>query len=209
MSNTKSHISSRKTGPHEKSTLTARQQALRWFGPKPLVKGESEANYDDLSKQVETAAEPTDFFEKTWCREIVDSLWEAQRWRRLKAALLESARHQGLKRLMGKPVCADQEVGLDEWVDLWRFKEPSALKGTKEALELMGLEDSAIDAHALAANIDLVEKFDVLIARADARRHFAMQEIRRNKEFAARMKQAAAAVLEGEFRELENGATAK
>ena len=110
---------------------------------------------------------------------------------------------------MGKLDDADQERKADGWIDLWRFKEPGALKVVKGTLDKMGLEDSAIDAHALVASIDLVEKFDVLIARADARRHFAMQEIRRNKEFALRMKQAAAAVLEGEFRELENGATAK
>ena len=75
-----------------------------------------------------------------------------------------------------------------------------------ETLEVMGLDDCAIDAHALAENIDLVGEFDILITRTDARRHFALQEMRRHKEFALRMKRAISEVLEAEFREVETGA---
>ena len=71
---------------------------------------------------------------------------------------------------------------------------------------MMGLDNCAIDAHALAANIDVVGEFDVMITRADARRHFALQEMRRHKEFALRMKRAISEILEGEFREVETGA---
>jgi len=206
MSNSKSRASNRKAVAHKKAGSSYIGNELSWFGPKPLVEGDSEEAYDALAQQVRMAVDPSDVLEETWCRDVVDSLWEAQRLRRLKAALLKSARPQGLKRLLGSPDDFVQEVEVDRQIRNWTVQDPDALKHAAEMLELMGLDDCAIDAHALAENIDLVGEFDILITRTDARRHFALQEMRRHKEFALRMKRAISEVLEAEFREVETGA---
>ena len=73
---------------------------LGCFGPKPLIAGENEKDFDEMWRQIRHAAAPADFIEEIWCRDIVDTLWESLRLRRLKAKLLEATRHQGLKEAL-------------------------------------------------------------------------------------------------------------
>src|SRR5215472_7156719 len=70
------------------------------FGPAPLIEGEDAAGYDELLLRVSAAVRPADIFEEIWVRDIVDLVWEAFRLRRLKACLMTTVAHHGLRKIL-------------------------------------------------------------------------------------------------------------
>ena len=180
---------------------------LGCFGPKPLIAGENEKDFDEMWRQIRHAAAPADFIEEIWCRDIVDTLWDSLRLRRLKAKLLEATRHQGLKEVLQLmpvlPTDYDSQLMLK-----WQDREMHARTEVTRRLNKRGLDESAIDAHALAFNADKFEKLDVMLLRAESRRHLVMQEMQRRKEFQLRMKQAAR-IVDAEFEDVTPGGPAK
>ena len=64
------------------------------LGPPALIAGEDPGQYDELLERVRADVTPTDSLEEIWVRDIVDLVWETRRWRRLKASLLQVARHE-------------------------------------------------------------------------------------------------------------------
>src|SRR5262249_7648568 len=69
-------------------------------GPPPLIEGESAAEYEALLARVANALQPADVLEEIWIRDVVDLCWEVFRLRRLKAALMTSAAHEGMEQLL-------------------------------------------------------------------------------------------------------------
>ena len=180
---------------------------LDCFGPKPLIAGENEKDFDEMWRQIRHAAAPVDFIEEIWCRDIVDTLWDSLRLRRLKAKLLEATRYQGLKEVLQLtpllPTDPDSQL-----MQKWQDRETHARSEVTRRLNKRGLDETAIDAHALAFNADKFEKLDVMLLRAESRRHLVMQEMQRRKEFQLRMKQAAR-IVDAEFEDVTPGGPAK
>ena len=65
-----------------------------------LLEGESRATYESLLARVTAAIGPKDIIEEFWVRDIADLEWEALRFRRLKAELLNASSGKGLKELI-------------------------------------------------------------------------------------------------------------
>src|SRR3954447_10584571 len=66
------------------------------FEKPPLLPGEDPDAYDRLLTGVGVAVAPKDVIEWLWVKDIVDLLWEAQRLRRMRVALLTGARRRAL-----------------------------------------------------------------------------------------------------------------
>src|SRR5215472_738657 len=71
-------------------------ERMAFFGPPPLLEGEDTQAYGDLLARVSAAIRPNDILEEIWLRDFLDLAWEALRWRRLKAALVNGAMSEGL-----------------------------------------------------------------------------------------------------------------
>ena len=63
-------------------------ERMAFFGPPPLLEGEDTDAYGDLLARVSAAIRPADILEEIWLRDFLDLAWEALRYRRLKAALV-------------------------------------------------------------------------------------------------------------------------
>lgn len=174
---------------------------LSFFGPKALLNGESEEGYNAVWRQVRDAALPTDFIEEMWVRDVVDALWETLRLRRMKVELLNASRWEGLQAILVQTRSILDGSSAD-LVMSWASRDAGALKKVHEHLQKLGLNDAAIDAHTLTANLDKLEKLDIMLLRADARRNSALQEMHRRKEFKARVQQALQDVQDAEFEDV-------
>jgi hypothetical protein len=166
------------------------------FAKRPLVLGESEADYDELLSRTTASVKPTDTIEALWVKDIVDLVWEAQRLRRFKSSLLMKAGRQALRSLLAKTKDAGQLNGvrtfsISELISAYTAGDAVAVTEVEMILRRLGLDIDTLMAQALAEKLDDLERIDRLIAGADARRNRALNELERRRDsFARRLRLA-------------------
>ena len=117
--------------------------------------------------------------------DIVNLVWEILRLRRLKVALLSSSVGRGLNKLY-----KDRDIyGMDSLIVRWSAREPAAVKKVEQFLKAHGLTMDAVMAHSLVACLDEIERIDIAISRAEARRNAAQREIERRRSVFGQMLQ--------------------
>ncbi|MBM6583341.1 hypothetical protein ILT44_24365 [Microvirga sp. BT689] len=182
-------------------SMPAIQAQPRDLGPlfthRPLILGEDETLYDALLARVTHAVRPRDILEDMWVKDVVDEIWAAQRLRRLKAALLQTAAKSHLVRILTTATDPQTERPLTPAEA--ELLAVSCLQGDEQSLaevaEMLmdaALDFDAITAKALSDGIEIIEKLDRLITSADARRDKALSNVDRRREaFARRLRQVA------------------
>ena len=166
----KSHIAT----PGAASEIVDR---LEIFGPPPLLDGESQEVYDTLLARVTGTVNPKDIIEEMWVHDIVNLVWEILRLRRLKVALLSSSVGRGLHKLYDNR----EKYGMGSLIARWSAREPAAVKKVEQFLKDHGLTMDAVMAHSFVACLDEIERIDIAISRAEARRNAAQREIERRR----------------------------
>jgi hypothetical protein len=162
--------------PTDGGTIAASH--LEIFGPPPLLDGESQEVYDTLLARVTGTVSPKDIIEEIWVHDIVDLVWEILRLRRLKVALLSSSVGRGLRKLYYD---RDKILGIDSLIARWSAGEPAAVKEVEKILKDNRLTMDAVMAHSFVACLDEIERIDIAISRAEARRNAAQREIERRR----------------------------
>ena len=162
--------------PTDGGTIAASH--LEIFGPPPLLDGESQEVYDTLLARVTGNVNPKDIIEEIWVHDIVDLVWEILRLRRLKVALLSSSVGRGLRKLYKD---RDVHLGIDSLIAEWSAREPAAVKEVEKFLKDHGLTMDAVMAHSFVACLDEIERIDIAVSRAEARRNAAQREIERRR----------------------------
>jgi hypothetical protein len=178
----------------------SKEESARFFGPPPLIAGEDQAQYEAMRDQISAAVGPLDFLEEIWVNDVVNLIWEMQRLRRLRAALLHAAAPEGvhhiLKWVVGK-YCDEK------WAVEWAARKPEAVATVERTLAKAGLTMDAVMAQTLALKIDEVERIDRMVASAEIRRNVALREIDRHRTtLGAALRKAADEVVDAEFREI-------
>ena len=170
-----------KTTQTELATVRPSMEAplhrLEIFGPPPLLDGESQEVYDTLLARVTGTVNPKDIIEEIWVHDIVDLVWEILRLRRLKVALLSSSVGRGLHKLYDDR----DKYGMDSLIARWSAREPAAVKKVEQFLKDHGLTMDDVMAHSFVACLDEIERIDIAISRAEARRNAAQREIERRR----------------------------
>ena len=151
---------------------------LEIFGPPPLLDGESQEVYDALLARVTGAVNPKDIIEEIWVHDIVNLVWEILRLRRLRVALLSSSVGRGLHKLYYD---RDEKYDMDSLIARWSAREPAAVKKVEQFLKDHGLTMDDVMAHSFVACLDEIERIDIAISRAEARRNAAQREIERRR----------------------------
>ncbi len=156
-----------------------------------------------MRDQISATVGPLDFLEEIWVNDVIDLVWEAQRLRRLKAALLQARMHRSVEKVL-TPLLGD--FGYSEAKDLaqgWAAREKKAIKDVALHLEQAGLTMETVKAETLASNLDDFERIDRLIASAEARRDACLREIDRHRSgLGAALRRAADEVEDAEFTEI-------
>jgi hypothetical protein len=172
-------------------------------GTPPLLGGEDATAYDALLARVAGAVTPVDVLEEMWVRDVVDLAWKAQRLRRLRAALLTAAAHEGLAAVL-TPI-----LGISDAHNLagqWAAGRRRAARRVRVLLAAAGLGQDAVTAQTLAVRIGDFERIDRMIMQAESRRAAALQEIEFHRVMLARALRAALAAEDAEYDDDENEA---
>ena len=138
------------------------------FGPPPLIPGEEQTAYEALSRRVTAEVRPRDVLEEMLVREVVDLVWDRRSLRRLMAEILGAA--------MEQPIPSELLGNLD---DETLSKLELAILKTRQ-LSCGRARETGI-AETLAGKLDLLERIDRLLARADARRNNTLRELDRHR----------------------------
>jgi len=155
--------------------VPARPPCRALLGPRPLIDGEDETNYDVILERISADVAPADFVEEIWVRNVVDLVWDSVRLRRLKSRLLHAAAHQGLDRVL-TPLIG--WASADELSGKWAAGDEEAVCQVEELLGRAGLTIDDVMAQTLAARIDDVGRIDRMVIIAEARRDAVLREIR-------------------------------
>ena len=99
------------------------------------------------------------------------------RLRRLKVALLSSSLGRGLHKLSRDR----DEYSMGSLITKWSAREPAAVKKVEQFLKGHGLTMDDVMAHSFVACLDEIERIDIAISRAEARRNAAQREIERRR----------------------------
>ena len=178
----------------------SKEESARFFGPPPLIAGEDQGQYEAMREQISAAVGPFDFLEEIWVNDVVNLVWETQRLRRLRAALLHAAAPEGVYHLLKRVVGENVER---KWAVDWAARKPEAVAAVERTLAGAGLTTDSVTAQTYALKIDEVERIDRMVAGAEARRNIALREIDRHRAtLGAALRQAADEVLDAEFKEI-------
>ncbi len=161
--------------PRPSPPVPARPPCRALLGPRPLIDGEDETNYDVILERISADVAPADFVEEIWVRNVVDLVWDSVRLRRLKSRLLHAAAHQGLDRVL-TPLIG--WASADELSGKWAAGDEEAVCQVEELLGRAGLTIDDVMAQTLAARIDDVGRIDRMVIIAEARRDAVLREIR-------------------------------
>ena len=139
------------------------------FGPPPLIRGENLVAYQSLYNSVRAALKPTDVIDELSARDLVDVYWDILRLRRLRAKLLTTDAHLGVRTLMeplstrpAKKGDEDDHISGDILDDLalqWLMGDTFAVKQVNEYLKEAKFDNDAIMAQTLSASIDDIERW--------------------------------------------------
>lgn len=178
----------------------SKEESARFFGPPPLIAGEDQSQYEAMREQISAAVGPFDFLEEIWVNDVVNLVWETQRLRRLRAALLHAAVREDLYQIL-KP-SPDQSF-VRKLITNWASHGPDAVAKVDAALARVDMTMEEVTAEILARKLDEVERIDRMVAGAEARRNIALREIDRHRAtLGAALRQAADEVLDAEFKEI-------
>jgi hypothetical protein len=188
------------------------------LGPPPLLEGEDSAAYGDLLARISAAVKPADIFEEIWLREFLDLAWEALRYRRLKAAVLNGASVNGLadvlrplivvRGLSSEGDCPPDDMfkkstGLAR---LWAARNREAVAEVDALLAGADLTMDAVYARGLVCNLDQIERIERIIVSAEARRNGVLREIERHRATLGReLKRVLRETEDAEFTVIEPG----
>jgi hypothetical protein len=183
------------------ASLPERVGRLALFGPPPLLEGEDTAAYDELLARISGAVKPADIFEEIWVRDIVDLVWEAFRLRRLKANLMTTVAHHGLRKIL-EPLMDWTEA--HELAKAWAARDQSAIKRVDKLLASAGLTMDAVMAQTLSSSLDDIERIDRMIATAEMRRNAILREVDRHRTtWGQELRRAAQQAEDAEFKLIE------
>jgi hypothetical protein len=125
--------------------------------------------------------------------------------RRMKAGLLRAAAGKGVRRILSTIGYSDFS-GNERFAGEWASGKANTRREFGEMLKKAGLTIDDVMAEALAKEIDSFERFDRMLASAEARRNNALREIDRHRSaLGAAVRQVIDDVEDAEFRDVETG----
>ena len=179
--------------------------------PAPLLLGEALVDYFRTARHIVAVIQPKDAIEDFLTRDVIDLDWENRRLRRAKAGLLRASASKGVRRIhstidTNDPTAAFVMDISDRFAHEWASGKASTRKEFAEMLEKAELTMDDVMAEALAEVVDAVERFDRMLASAEARRNNALREIERHREArGAAMRIALDEVQDAKFIDVETG----
>jgi hypothetical protein len=190
-------------------------------GPPPplLIDGEDGAEYGAMLARILGFVKPADMLEEMCVQEVADLIWELQRLRRLKVALIRATTRRLLQEMLRPIIYSDRQPGSpsedypNERVLAvgWAAGERKAVERVKKLLGSCGSSIESVVAQAMASRMDEIERIDRMIVMAEQRRSGALRAVEgRRSRLAAELRRVASEMERGgEGTGAESGAAAQ
>ena len=171
----------------------------------PLLPSEKKADYAEVALRIVRAGKPRDAIEEFLIRDGIDLTWDILRLRRMKAGLLRASAARGVRAILSTIGYSDFS-GQGRFAEEWARGKASTRQEFSEILKKAGLTMDDAMAEAFAKEIDSFERFDRMLASAEARRNNALREIDRHRSaLGAAVRHVVDEVEDAEFRNVETG----
>ena len=156
------------------------------FGKPPVLATEDLAAYETLKGYAVAQVLPSDFLEYANLRRYVDLTWEALRYQRCAAAIINITCWDALNRLV-RELAQDGIKGLtaDQMVQGW-FSDTTVRMQVIDGLRRYGFDEDTVMAVAMAMRSAELARISEMRTRAEAQAAAHMREIERHREGAAR-----------------------
>jgi hypothetical protein len=179
-----SHSASLQAGENNAPSNAETKHLDRVIGisPAPLLSGEAQADYDSVATRVVAVARPRDAIEEFFTRDVIDLTWDILRLRRAKAGLWRAAASKGVDAIHSR---IDASLLLSRgpgFAKQWASGNVQKRQEFTEMLKKAELTMNDVMAEALAEVIDSFERFDRMLASAEARRNDALSQIDQHRE---------------------------
>ena len=159
---------------------TSAGRALELISRPALTLTKSADDYHSLVKSLEQAISPSGFIEHLYVADIAAIVYETVRYRRCKAAMIDTALRGALEKLLiqfwKKP---DEIAPYEEFEALafeW-FTDPKAKQEVAEILGKFNLDEATIEAEAIRSLTPELEVLDRMLRSLEGRRDRAMRGI--------------------------------
>jgi hypothetical protein len=178
---------------HDLAERHATRHVQALLGPPTFLGGEDIAAYYGLHERVHQEIRPQDFMEEVWTRDVVDLMYQALRWSRLRDELLKASSSRGLsivlREMMDAPYAEMYTKG-------WLKGDPEHTKIVDDHLQRSRLGGVALTAHALAVQLQAINAIDMMAMRCEQRRDGAFRSIERHREgFGKRLREVSAKII--------------
>jgi hypothetical protein len=162
----------------------------KFFELKPIIVGEDEKVYDELRDALIAALEPRSIDEWLLVKDIIDTEWELQRQRKMKADIVTATMpHAFAKQLSQEDQtqypsydAADIEEKTQQLRALVNGYKPVRANALQEILAVEGLTMSSVAAKAFAATAPTQQHLERMSMSAYRRRAAASAEFHRMKQ---------------------------
>jgi hypothetical protein len=183
--------------------------ALTLISKPALIITESTEDHDRLVVALEQAISPCGIVEQLYVADVAAIVWETLRYRRCKAALINTAFRDALRTLMIQFWKDPNEAASFQGCELLAFEwftDPKAKKDVAEILGTFDLDETAIEAEAIRSLAPELEVLDRMLRSLEVRRGRAIRGIAEyRKNFAERVRDVSDRIIEsGPILQLQN-----
>jgi hypothetical protein len=175
---------------------------LTLFSKPPLLITESAEDFASLSAALAQEIKPRGIVEQIYVDDIAALVWEILRYRRCKAAIINTAFKAALEKLVNRlagytdsdtPEREEREALVENW-----FSEPEAKKEVSELLAEYHLDESVIEAEAIRSRSEELEVLDRMLTSLESRRNRALRCITDYQDrFARQVREVSDRLIEG------------
>jgi len=147
----------------------------------PVLISESAQEFKALRESLDQEIQPQGIVEQMYVADIAHLVWEIERLRRCKAAIISSKFRSALEgllaRLMREPGDVygyDTEEEAEKLAEQWFAKE-AAKKQVADVLKKFQLDESAIEGEVIRKSLGAIAQLDSLLASLESRRNKAVR----------------------------------
>jgi hypothetical protein len=159
-------------------------ESKKYLGSAALLYDENHKDYNQFAYLVKEQLCPTNILEEIWVRDYTYWYWEAQRLSSFKQKLFYIDVEDSVARVIS-PFLHHNTLKVQLLARDWASRIPTALAEVDELLGNAGLDREAIYAQILADKLDVFERIDLMIFRAEQRRNAALHDLERWREAVA------------------------
>jgi hypothetical protein len=147
----------------------------------PCLITESSDELASMCEEVNQEIKPAGFIERIFVEDVVALIWDIQRLRRSKTAIINAAFLAALQGILAQLLCPrdfddsyEHEHAAEDLARSW-FDNKEAKTRVATLLRNFGLDERAIEAEAFRLRVDDLERLDRMLALAEVRRDRALR----------------------------------